>query len=92
MRAQCKKGDVVIVHDEKSRLYWRLAVVEDLIEGNDGLVRAAHIRMGKLKTTRPIIKLYPLEVSEVGDQVTTHPSTTVNSEVSRSTEESSTTT
>ena len=87
-----KKGDVVIVHDEKSRLYWRLAVVEDLIEGNDGLVRAAHIRMGKLKTTRPIVKLYPLEVSEVRDQVTTHPSTTVNSEVSRSTEESSTTT
>ena len=58
-----KKGDVVIVHDDKARLYWRLAVVEDLIEGNDGLVRAAHIRMNNYKTTRPIVKLYPLEIS-----------------------------
>ena len=58
-----KKGDIVIVHDDKSRLHWRLAVVEDLIEGNDGLVRAAHIRMSNYKTTRPIVKLYPLEIS-----------------------------
>ena len=56
-----KKGDVVVVHDDKSRLHWRLAVVEDLIEGKDGLVRAAHIQMDKLKTTRPIVKLYPLK-------------------------------
>jgi len=33
-----KKGDAVIVHDDKSRFHWRLAVVEDLIEGKDGLV------------------------------------------------------
>jgi len=46
-----KKGDVVIVHDDKSRLYWRLAVVEDLIEGKDGLVWAAHIRMSNYITT-----------------------------------------
>ena len=59
-----KRGDVVIVHDDKLRLNWRLAVVEDLIEGKDGLVRAAHIRMDKLKTTRPIVKLYPLEVTD----------------------------
>ena len=55
-----KRGDVIIVHDDKLRLNWRLAVVEDLIEGKDGLVRAVHIRMDKLKTTRPIVKLYPL--------------------------------
>ena len=42
---------VVIVHDNKSRLYWRLMVVGDLIEGNDRLVRAAHIRMNNYKTT-----------------------------------------
>ena len=33
-----KKGDVAVVHDDKSRLHWRLAVVEDLIEGKDGLI------------------------------------------------------
>ena len=45
-----KKGDMVIVHDDKSRLYRRLAFVEDLIEGKDGLVQAAHIRMNNYCT------------------------------------------
>ena len=57
-------GDVVIVHDEKSRMQWKLAVVEGLIKGGDNLTRAAHIRIGSYQTTCPtIIKLYPLEVS-----------------------------
>lgn len=30
-----KKGDVVLVHDESPRSTWKLAVVEDLIEGGD---------------------------------------------------------
>jgi len=38
-----KKGDVIVVHDDKSRLHRRLAVVEDLIEGKDGLVQAGWI-------------------------------------------------
>ena len=57
-------GDIIIVHDEKPRMQWRLAVVERLVKGGDSLVRAAHIRMGSYKTTRPITKLYPLEVSD----------------------------
>ena len=55
-----KRGDIVIVHDDKPRLQWKLAIVEDLIEGNDGLVQAAHVRTENCCTTRPIIKLYPL--------------------------------
>ena len=78
----------MIVHDDKPRVQWKLAVVEELIEGRDGMVRAAHIRMDKLKTTRPIVKLYPLEVSEVENQATTPD----NSEVFQSSEELSTTT
>ena len=62
-----RKGDVVIIHDDKPRLQWKLAVVEDLIKGNDGLIRAAHIRTDNVKTTRPIVKLYPLEVNEGDD-------------------------
>ena len=58
-----KVGDVVIVHDEKPRMQWRLAVVEGLIKGGDNLTRAAHIRIGNYRTTRPIVKLYLLEVS-----------------------------
>ena len=33
-----RKVDVVIIHDDKPRLYWKLAIVENLIKGNDGLV------------------------------------------------------
>ena len=40
----------------------------DLIEGNNGLVRTAHIRKSNYKTTYPIVKLYPLEiVSDVSE-------------------------
>ena len=34
-----KTGDVVLVHDDCPRVKWRLAVVEDLITGGDGLVK-----------------------------------------------------
>ena len=57
-----KKGDIVVVHDDVPRLCWKLAVVEEPIKGNDGLVCAAHIRTDNCTTTRPIVKLYPLEV------------------------------
>ena len=79
----------MIVHDDKPRVQWKLAVVEDLIEGGDGMVRAAHIRMDKLKTTRPIVKLYSLEVSdnEVRNQASTHLTSRPDDEqVSQSTE------
>ena len=58
-----KVGDVVQVHDDTKRINWRLAVVESLITGGDGMVRAANIRTSTGHTNRPIAKLYPLEVS-----------------------------
>ena len=39
-----KVGDIVLVHDDKPRYSWKLAIIEQLIRGNDGLVRAANIR------------------------------------------------
>lgn len=39
-----KGGDVVLVQDDTPCMNWKLAVIERLIVGNDGLVRAAHIR------------------------------------------------
>jgi len=56
-----KVGDVVIVRDEKPRMQWKLALVEGLIKGRDDLARAAHIKIGNYRTTRPIVKLYSLE-------------------------------
>ena len=66
---KCQKvrvGDIVQIHNEGPRINWRLAVVEELITGKDGLVRAANIRTSTGRTNRPIIKLYPLEVASSG--------------------------
>ena len=56
-------GDIVLVHDDGPRIQWRLAIIEDLIHGGDGLVQAANIRTSTGLTNRPIVRLIPLEVS-----------------------------
>ncbi|XP_071132833.1 uncharacterized protein [Mytilus edulis] len=71
-------GDLVQIHDEKPRIGWKTAIVEDLVKGNDGHVRSAVVRTKNGITNRPIVKLYPLEIhieSENKDteQKTTHP-------------------
>ena len=57
---------MVIVHDDIPRTNWKLAVVERLITGLDGISRAAEIRTAGGRTNRPITKLFPLEVNEDG--------------------------
>ena len=37
-------GDVVLVHDDCPRINWKMAVVEGLVKGGDGLVRSVNIR------------------------------------------------
>jgi len=52
------------MHHDIPRTKWKMAVVEQLVQGTDGHVRAANIRYGeRKKTNKPIAKLYPLEVS-----------------------------
>ena len=58
-----KEDELVIVHDDKPRNTWKLAIIEELIRGNDALVRAANIRTKNGRTNRPITKLYPSGVS-----------------------------
>jgi hypothetical protein len=58
-----KVGDVVLVHNEGPRIYWKLAVIESLIISPDVEIRAANIRTAEGKTNRPVSKLYPLEVT-----------------------------
>jgi hypothetical protein len=62
-----KEKDVVLVHDDKPRKNWKMAVVEKLIHSQDGQIRAADIRTANGKTNRPISKLYPLQVAEPSD-------------------------
>jgi len=56
-------GDVVLIHDDGPRLHWRLGVIDSLIQGNDGFVRSANVRTSNRVTSRPISRLYPLEIS-----------------------------
>ena len=65
-------GSVVIVQDDnQKRGKWKLAVVERLIEGKDGVMRGAKIKlMGKgkpVRIERPVTTCYPLEISEEVD-------------------------
>ena len=57
---QIKVGDVVLIHNDGPRVQWKLAVVENLHEGADGLIRAADLHTSSGKTNRPIV---PLEVT-----------------------------
>ena len=60
-----KPGDVVqIEEDNKSRISWKIAVIEEVIQGNDNIPRSALLRTAKGRTTRPLAKLYPLEVCD----------------------------
>jgi hypothetical protein len=56
-------GDVVQIHDEYlPRNRWSIGIIEDVVTGGDGHIRAARVRSIREITTRPIAKLYPLEL------------------------------
>ena len=61
-RQRVMVGDVMLVHNERPRINWRLANIKDLIIGGDNLVRTAVIHTCTGETNRPITKLYPLKV------------------------------
>eukprot|EP00794_Sanderia_malayensis_P000939 gene939-252_t len=55
-------GDIVLIADtDKRRHHWELGIVSDLILGSNKLCRAAVVQTKRGRTTRSIIKLYPLE-------------------------------
>ena len=59
-----KVGDVVIIKsEEKNRGKWPLGIVEELIVGNDEVVRGAQLRAGKSHIKHAVQHLYPLELS-----------------------------
>ena len=57
-----KVGDVVLIHDDTPRIQWKLAIIEKINKGEDGLIRSVNVKTSTGKTNRPITKLYPLEV------------------------------
>ena len=63
-------GDMIILmNDKTNRNFWQLGKVEELLTGNDGIVRAAKISVGKSDGRpgllwRSIQHLIPLEVKQ----------------------------
>ena len=57
------EGEVVLIHDDGPRLFWKLGIITKLFRGSDGQSRVAQLRTGHGTTTRPIVKLYPLEIN-----------------------------
>ena len=69
------------MHDEEQcRGFWRLARIEDLITGTDGLVRGASIKVKSGKLRRPVQLLYPLEIRSENERIAadSHESPTVD--------------
>ena len=65
-------GDVVVHDDNHPRLMWKLGKVEGLLEGHDGIVRGALVRVdsrtGSVVLKRPVQLLYPLEICDCEDK------------------------
>ena len=62
---EIKVGDVVVIEEDVvPRHRWRLGVVVELLEGSDGYIRGAKVKVGKTKNIirRPANRLYPTEV------------------------------
>lgn len=57
-----RTGDIVLVHDELPRFRWKMAIVDELIRSEDGQVRAAFVRTKNGRASRPLQKLFPIEV------------------------------
>ena len=63
---QVAVGDVVTIFNEdgeKNRAAWKLGIVDEVFPGQDGVVRSVRLRAGKSYLSRPVQKLYPLEMS-----------------------------
>lgn len=57
-----KVGQIVQIRDDQSRLFWKLARVEELVQGADGNIRTAIVKTSTGRTSRPLVHLYPLEL------------------------------
>ena len=57
-----KVGQIVLIHDDCPRVFWKLGKIINTFPGTDGLIRSASLKTEKGILERPITKLYPLEI------------------------------
>jgi len=56
-------GDMVLIQSpERNRGKWNIGILDKLIKGRDGVVRAIRLRAGKSYLERAIQDLYPMEL------------------------------
>ena len=55
------------IFEETSQLNWKLGIVGQLNKGKNGLKRSVTLQMKNGTTSRPISKLYPLELNAQED-------------------------
>lgn len=65
-------GDLVLIKEDNPRLKWPLGVVTDVFIGKDGLVRSVKVKTKKGEMTRPVKKLYELEVGRSEELITSN--------------------
>ena len=73
---QVSAGDVVVVHDDQPRGFWKIGCIERLLTGRDGTVRGAAVRVsstnGKCSILeRPLQRLYPMEIKSTSTETPT---------------------
>ena len=52
---------MVQIHADSQPVNWNIGVVTDIVRGNDGFIRSAHVRTRTGENTRPIVKLWKSE-------------------------------
>ena len=57
-----KVGKLVLIHENSNRLLWKRGIISKLHPGVDGHVRSVDLKTSGGILTRPIVKLYPLEL------------------------------
>ena len=63
-KKELKEGDIAIIKsDEKNRGKWKIAIVYQLLKGEDGVIRGVCLCAGKSYLERPIQCVYPLELN-----------------------------
>lgn len=62
-QAELKVGDIVLVgSDNKKRIDWPFARIENIYPGKDGIARVFKLKTASGNCIRPLQRLYPLEV------------------------------
>src|SRR5436190_3420933 len=63
-KSDIKKGDVVLIgSDNVKRVSWPLGLVVETFPGKDGITRLVRLKTATGELTRPVQRLYPLEMN-----------------------------